>query len=58
MAKFENYRDYFQDEDALGPMACAAFRLNNEHLSPGRREESLMLRQQCVTVAAELLRDV
>ena len=51
-------KQYFQDENALGPMACAAFRMNNEHLSPGREEESLMLRQQCVTLAAELMRDV
>jgi hypothetical protein len=50
-------KQYFQDEDAQGPLACAAFRMNNEHLSLGAREESLMLRQQCVTVANELLRD-
>jgi len=51
MAKFER-------GDALGPMACAAFRMNNEHLRPERAEESLMLRQQCVTLADELMRDV
>lgn len=49
---------YFKEPDALGPMACAAFRMNNEHLRPGRAEESLMLRQQCVTLADELMRDV
>jgi hypothetical protein len=51
-------KQYFQDENALGPMACAAFRMNNEHLRLERREESLMLRQQCVTLAIELLRNV
>jgi hypothetical protein len=51
-------KQYFQDEDAQGPMACAAFRMNNEHQLPVRAEESLMLRQQCVTLATELLRDV
>lgn len=49
---------YFEGLDALGPMACAAFRMNNEHLHVSRSEESLMLRQQCVTLAAELLRNV
>ena len=51
-------QQYFQDENTQGPMACAAFRMNNEHLRAGRKEESLMLRQQCVTLAAELMRDV
>lgn len=51
-------RQYFQNENDPGPMACAAFRMNNEHQSPERAQESLMLRQQCVTLATELLRDV
>lgn len=49
-------REYFHDENALGPMSCAAFRMNNEHLRQERMEESLILRQQCVTLANELLR--
>jgi hypothetical protein len=49
---------YFDNPEAQGPMACAAFRMNQEHLRPERAEESLMLRQQCVTLANELLRDV
>lgn len=32
--------------------------MNQEHQLPARAEESLMLRQQCVTLATELLRDV
>lgn len=46
---------YFLTEDAEGPMACAAFRLNNLHMSPEHREEALRIRQQCVTLAEELL---
>lgn len=48
-------RQFFTDEQSLGPMSCAAFRLNNEHLSTARRDESLILRQQCVTLAKALL---
>jgi len=51
-------KEYYKDEDAPGPMACAAFRMNNEHLQPNRAEESLMLWQQCVTLAHELMGDV
>jgi hypothetical protein len=54
----ECLRQYFDGPDALGPMACAAFRMNQEHRLPERAEESLMLRQQCVTLAAELMSDV
>lgn len=38
-----------------GPMACAAFRLNNRHLDPDLREESEQIREQCVTLAEALL---
>lgn len=46
---------YFSDENAQGPMSCAAFRMNNEHLLPAREDESLRIRQQCVTLAQALL---
>jgi hypothetical protein len=46
---------YYADENAEGPMACAAFRLDNRHLHPTNREESLRIRQQCVTLARTLL---
>lgn len=48
-------QQFFNDEQSLGPMSCAAFRLNNEHLSAERNDESLILRQQCVTLAKTLL---
>ena len=48
-------RNYFTDEDAEGPMACAAFRMNNQHLQPELADESMQLRQQLVTLAYELL---
>lgn len=48
---------HFQDADSLGPLSCAAFRMNNQHRDPERREESLRIREQCVTLAQELLRE-
>lgn len=50
-------RAYFQDANSLGPISCAAFRMDNQHLEPGRREESLRIREQCVTLARELLKE-
>ncbi len=46
---------YFAEENGEGPMACAAFRLNNQHLDPSLQNESLQIRQQCVTLARALL---
>lgn len=46
---------FFADENSQGPMSCAAFRMNNEHELPERMEESLIIRQQCVTFAQALL---
>ncbi len=51
-------QNYFEGPDSFGPVACAAFRMNNEHLLPERAGESLRLRQQCVTLANELMRDI
>ena len=48
---------HFQDADSLGPLSCAAFRMDNRHLDPDRRDESLRIREQCVTLAQELLRN-
>lgn len=45
----------FQNLDANGPLSCAAFRLNNQHLNPEFEPESLQIRQQCVTLAQALL---
>lgn len=48
-------KNYFSGPDSQGPMACAAFRLNNRHMDPELREESERIRQQCVTLAEALL---
>lgn len=45
----------FSSPASLGPMACAAFRMNNQHLDAGLEQESMQLREQCVTLAMELL---
>ncbi len=45
----------FSGPDADGPLACAAFRLNNLHLERENTEASWQIRQQCVTLAQELL---
>jgi hypothetical protein len=45
----------FSHLNAPGPMACAAFRLNNRHELPALAAESLRIRQQCVTLAEALL---
>jgi len=48
-------RKYFMDENAEGPMACAAFRMNNQHTQLELAEESMQIRQQLVTLAHALL---
>ena len=48
-------KNYFLDDEAEGPLACVAFRMNSQHDLPEFAEESLQLRQQCVTLALELL---
>ena len=45
----------FTTPDSPGPMSCAAFRMNNRHMEPAFVEESMKIRQQCVTLAEELL---
>jgi len=47
--------NYYTTPDSLGPMSCAAFRMNNRHLDPEVESESMQIRQQCVTLAQELL---
>lgn len=47
--------NYFTTPDSLGPMSCAAFRMNNLHQDPALEDESMQIRQQCVTLAQELL---
>lgn len=48
-------QDLFSNPDAEGPLACAAFQLNNQHNEPQNEQESLRIRQQCVTLAQALL---
>ena len=48
-------RLHFGNVEALGPVACAAFRLNNRHDLPEHRDEAAVIRQQCVTLAQALL---
>ena len=48
-------KNYFLDDEAEGPLACAAFRMNNQHDLPEFAAEALQLRQQIVTLAHELL---
>jgi len=45
----------FSDTAAQGPLSCAAFRLDNQHLAPEFEAESMRIRQQCVTLAQVLL---
>jgi predicted nucleotidyltransferase len=45
----------FLSSEADGSLACAAFRMNNQHTRPELAEESLLIRQQCVTLAEALL---
>jgi len=47
--------DFFSNPNAQGPVACAAFRLNNQHEEPQNEEASLRIRQHCVTLAQALL---
>jgi hypothetical protein len=47
--------NYFTTPDSHGPMSCAAFRLNERHLAPELEDESIQIRQQCVTLAQALL---
>ncbi|MGD0206764.1 MAG: hypothetical protein ABSC89_04060 [Verrucomicrobiota bacterium] len=46
---------HFASPDAQGSISCAAFRLNNLHREPQFEQESLRIRQQCVTLAQSLL---
>ncbi len=48
-------REYFSDISALGPISCAAFRLNNRHEEPEQVDQAMLIRQQCVTIAQALL---
>jgi hypothetical protein len=48
-------QNFFSKPNAQGSVACAAFRLNNQHLEPQNTEASLQIRQQCVTLAQQLL---
>lgn len=50
-------KTYFQAADSPGPMSCAAFRMNNQHLDRERRDESMRIREQCVTLAQALLKE-
>lgn len=45
----------YAHEDAEGPMACAAFRLNGRHEMPEMADASLGIRRQCVGLAQALL---
>jgi hypothetical protein len=47
--------NYFSTPDSLGPMSCAAFRMNNQHQAPELEAESMQIRQQYVTLAQALL---
>ncbi len=47
--------DFFLKPDAPGPMACAAFQLNNQHREPQNENAAMRIRQQCVTLAQALL---
>lgn len=46
---------HFNDEGAMGPEACARFRLGDQHTAPSHREESDRIRADCVTLAQSLL---
>ncbi len=48
-------RTYFHDRDSDGPVACAAFRLENRHWEATNQVESVKIRQACVTLAEALL---
>lgn len=45
----------FADVDALGPVACATFRISGWPESSANEEAALALRQECVTLAQALL---
>lgn len=48
--------EHYLSPDAAGAVACAAFRLNNRHNEPENADESMQIRQQCATLATELLK--
>jgi hypothetical protein len=48
-------QNYFTTPDSLGPMSCAAFRMDNRHQAPEFEDESIQMRQQYVTLAQALL---
>ncbi len=56
-AKFAHaaLKSHFGSIDGLGPVSCAAFRLNNRQDFPEHRDEAAQIRQQCVTLAEALL---
>lgn len=45
----------FSTPDSPGPVACAAFQLNNRHFQPHNRDAARRIRQQCVTLAKAFL---
>lgn len=47
--------EFFGSPEAAGPMACAAFQLNNQHREPKNTDAAIRIRQQCVTLAQALL---
>jgi hypothetical protein len=47
--------DYFSKIDDEGPVACAAFQLNNQHETAEMADESSRIRQLCVTLSKDLL---
>ena len=51
----KSLEDFFLHPDAPGPMACAAFQLNNQHRELQNQNASMRIRQQCVTLAQVLL---
>lgn len=51
----QSLETYFLSPEADGSLACASFRMNNQHTNPELAEESLLIRQQCVTLAEALL---
>ncbi len=51
----DTLRAGFASVEGEGAIACAAFRLSNQHESPELADESLRIRQLCVTLAEALL---
>jgi hypothetical protein len=51
----QSLESYFLSPESEGSLACASFRLNNQQARPELAVESLLIRQQCVTLAEALL---